>query len=86
MAKETKPKPKDEDIKMEPSPADTGARAYTGKVYYVKRINYLLSQAYEVEVVNGVFGSEKAISVPDMPSTTIGTASKHLWSQVRGES
>ena len=86
MAKEVKPKPKEEVVKMEPSPADTGIRAYTGKVFYVKRINYLLSQAYEVTMVNGVPVKEIAISVEDTPATTIGTASKALWSQLRGES
>jgi hypothetical protein len=58
---------------------------YSGKAYYVRKLSYLLSQAYEATIENGVVVKETAISTEDMPSTTIGTASKHLWNQLRGE-
>lgn len=58
---------------------------YSGKAYYVKKHTYLLSQAYEASIENGIVVKETAISIEDMPSTTIGTASKYLWSQLRGE-
>lgn len=83
--KAPKPKPKDEPLEMESSKPDTGTRNYTGKMYYVKRVNYLLSQAYEVELRNGVVVKETAISTEDLPNASIGTASRYLWNQVRGE-
>jgi hypothetical protein len=86
MSFKAKPKPKEEPIEMEPSQPDTGTRAtYSGKVYYVKRINYLLSQAFEATIKDGILYDEKAISIEDMPSTTIGSASSALWGQLRGD-
>jgi len=58
---------------------------FSGKVYYVKKLSYLLSQAYEVTLEDGVFVKEVPISTEDMPATTIGVASKALWKQLRGE-
>ena len=58
---------------------------FSGTAYMVKKLSYLLSQAYELTIQDGVVVKEVAISTEDMPATTIGTASKHLWSQLRGE-
>jgi hypothetical protein len=58
---------------------------FSGKVYFVRKLSYLLSQAYEATIENGVIVKEIPISVEDMPATTIGVASKALWKQLRGE-
>jgi hypothetical protein len=58
---------------------------YSGKAYFVKKHSYLLSQAFELTIKDGVVISEEPISVQDMPATSIGRVNSALWNQLRGE-
>lgn len=61
------------------------SETFTGKAYLVEKETYLLSVAVELTIVDGLVVSKKKISTSDLPGTSVGVASSHLWSQLRGE-